>query len=202
MIRLRFPLFVLALLLLVFVAPADAHPGHYHPPEEVDEFADEAFMVGLKHPFTGLDHLLAALAVGALAVGMGRQQGSAMAGVFFAGLAFGYAAGYAGYAMPMLESGLALAVLALGVLMMFQSENGMAWRLAVLAVIGIWNGSAHGMETANQTYGIGLLSGTALIAIIGATGAALVSLLSPQAPRFAGAAMAVAGLALAASRLM
>jgi urease accessory protein len=199
MMRFWFPFLVLGWL--VCVAPVEAHPGHYHPPEEVDEFADEAFMQGVKHPFTGLDHLLAALAVGALAVGMGRQQGAAAAGLFFGAMAFGYAAGHEGYALPMLEQGLALAVLAVGVLLMLQQRTTMWMKWGVLAVIGLWNGGAHGLEAANAVYGVGLLSGMATIAALGAGGAMLMAGLLPAAPRYAGAAMALTGAVLVVSRL-
>ena len=63
----RFPLlwFLVVIIALGFSAEAWAHPGHPHPVEEVDEFDDEAFMSALVHPFTGLDHLVVMLAVGA-----------------------------------------------------------------------------------------------------------------------------------------
>lgn len=184
------------------MAPVEAHPGHYHPPEEVDEFADaEAFMMGVKHPFTGLDHLLAALAVGALALGMGRQQGAATMGVFFAAMAFGYAAGHVGFALPMLESGMALAVLAAGVLLMLQPGSGVWLKWGVLGLIGFWNGGAHGMEAANAVYGLGLLAGMLSIAVVGILAAVAAGRWSPQVPRLAGAAVAVAGVVLIVSRL-
>lgn len=201
--------FWLAFLSLAFAgfflaAPtAQAHPGHYHPEEEVDEFADEAaFRIGALHPFTGLDHLLAAVTVGALAFTLGRQQGAAHVGAFLGSLSIGYALGHGGLLVPMLEPGLALAVLAAGLLLVFSKHIGYLPRVLIIAAIGYWNGNAHGMEAANSVYGIGLLTGTAVITGLGMAAAAMGQMLSPLVPRYAGAAVAVTGLALVATRMI
>lgn len=198
-----FPLPLLSCCFAFFAAsPLEAHPGHYHPPEEVDEFGDEAFFAGVAHPFTGLDHLLAALAVGALAWAMGRQQGAATTGVFFAGIAGGYAMGHAGIAVPMLESGLALAVLGAGLMLMLPKQNAFLLQVLALGAIGCWNGNAHGLEAPNEWHGLGLLAGTAVITALGAATMAGLVQLSPRVPRFAGAAVAAAGLVLTVSRFV
>src|SRR5689334_11318431 len=50
--------------LLLLAATAGAHPGHTHETGSIGW--------GLAHPFTGIDHLLAAFAVGMLAALWGR----------------------------------------------------------------------------------------------------------------------------------
>lgn len=194
---------VVGACLWVIATPlAQAHPGHYHPPEEVDEFADEAFFEGVKHPFSGWDHLLAAFGVGSLAVAMGRQRGPATAGVFFAAMSFGYAAGQMGIGLPMLETGLALAVLGAGVLLMLQQKANIWMQWVIVALIGLWNGGAHGMEAVNGVYGVGLLGGMALIAMVGAVLTAIPSLIRMQwsLPKWSGAALALAGVVLTLDR--
>lgn len=192
-----------ACLWLIATPTAQAHPGHYHPPEEVDEFADEAFFEGVKHPFTGLDHLLAAFGVGSLAVAMGRQRGLATVGVFFAAMSFGFAMGQTGVGLPMLETGLALAVLGAGVLLMLQQKANSWIHWGVVALIGFWNGGAHGMEASSGVYGVGLLVGMAMIAATGALATAALKKVQfgLSLPRWSGAALMLAGLVLVIDRM-
>lgn len=191
-----------AVFLCLQASPALAHPGHYHPPEEVDEFADEAFFVGVAHPFTGMDHLLTALAVGALAFALGRTRGATAFGSFTGGMIAGYATGVSGIAVPMLESGLALAVLASGLMLCFPRRAGLFAQWLALFVIGIWNGNAHGLEMLGSTYGVGLIAGTLCITLLGTGLCAGLSRFSPKMPRLAGAAVAAVGLALILTRLV
>jgi urease accessory protein len=69
------------------------------------------------HPFTGLDHLLAMLAVGFAAARMGRR-GLWLPLAFMGFMVMGAAAGVAGLAVPGVETGIALSVLALGLMQM------------------------------------------------------------------------------------
>lgn len=62
-----------------------AHPGHVHPPEEVDEFDVEAFFSAAAHPFTDLAHWLTMLVAGGLVVMAGRGPGPALVSAVTAG---------------------------------------------------------------------------------------------------------------------
>ncbi|MBL9152372.1 MAG: HupE/UreJ family protein [Verrucomicrobiales bacterium] len=76
----------LVVLLLLFCCDAlHAHPGHVHPPEEVDEFDVEAFLSAAAHPFTDLDHWLTMLVAGGLVAMAGRGPGLAMVSAVTAG---------------------------------------------------------------------------------------------------------------------
>jgi len=68
---------------------AFAHHGYDHPGREVDEFDEDAFMAGLTHPFTGVDHLVAMLAVGVLAGMTRRWRAVAFAGAIGLGALHG-----------------------------------------------------------------------------------------------------------------
>lgn len=86
--RLLLPQILVVFLVLFSGADAWAHPGHFHPVDEVDEFDDEAFMSAARHPFMGWDHLLTMLIVGGVmlvaAATVGRRR-PVPAAVRFAG---------------------------------------------------------------------------------------------------------------------
>ncbi len=192
---------LVAILLGFTSVTSQAHPGHYHPEQDVDEFEQESFVTAVKHPFTGLDHLLAAVAAGSLAFAAGRKRGFGLAGGFIGAMAVGYLVGRSGFTLPMLEQGLALSVLAGGILLMMTQRASLVMQLGVLGVIGFWNGNAHGLEAPHAMFGLGLCVGSALLVIAGAGAAKALTMLSPQATRYAGATMAITGLALCAMRL-
>ncbi len=181
--------------------PAHAHPGHYHPPTEVDEFDSESFMSAVAHPFTGLDHLMVAVAIGALAFLMGKRLGAAFSALFMGALAIGFMTGKAGLALPMLEQGLALSVLAVGSLLISNQKASSFISFGIAAVIGFWHGNAHGLEMSNAMLGVGLGLGTVSALLIGVGTAQAMTLLSPKAVRYAGGAVAITGVVLCAVRL-
>jgi len=113
--NLRKPL--LAVGLLLSPAMAFAHPGHDHA----------GVLAGLAHPVFGLDHLLAMLAVGLWAA---QQQGTARWALpltFVVTMLFGGLAGFAGFEMPLMETGIAGSVLALGLLVAPATASHTAW---------------------------------------------------------------------------
>ncbi len=186
---------------MVLASLAQAHPGHPHPFDEVDEFdipdVAEAFM----HPFTGLDHLVAALAVGVLVWMVGRKLGGLVAASFLGAMAIGWGASRAGFHVPMLEQGIALTIAAVGIVVMMQSKVSNLVRMAVVAAMGFWHGGAHGVEMPAVAPALGLLFGTGLAVALGAAVTAMSSRLTPAFARYAGAAAAVVGLVLVVQRL-
>ena len=190
-----------SIVMLLGTVVAHAHPGHYHPPQEVDEFEQESFTSAVTHPFTGLDHLTAALAVGGLAISLGRRSGSALAASFAGSLALGAVLGQAGSTMPMIEQGLAVSVIAAGALLMFASRTSSAMRLAIVAAMGFWHGNAHGSEMSGAMSCVGLLLGTATAVALGAACTRLITARLPVAARYAGGAVAAIGLVLCVARL-
>lgn len=171
-----------------------AHPGHYHPEgDQVDEFDAESFFSAVAHPFTGLDHLVAALAVGCLALAMGRRMGLTLSALFLGMLAIGSAVGRQGLGLPLLEQGLALSVVGLGLMLMLYKNTGHTTRLAIVAAMGFWHGNAHGLENAGGLFAVGLWLGTLLVVALGALIALPAARLTAQPYRYAGAAVALAG---------
>ncbi len=186
--------------LLAAILFAGAVHAHHLPPsfEEADEFEHQSLLISFLHPFTGLDHLAAALAAGCLAFAAGRRRSMAMASGFMISLGAGIILGRCGLALPMLEQGLAISVIAAGVLLAVNRGNNLGG--IVLPLIGFWHGNAHGVEMNSTISGLGLFTGT-LVAML--TGAGMAWVMLPRfsnAMRFAGGAAMVAGLFMCLSR--
>src|SRR5690606_11637820 len=94
------------LLTALFPAVAFAHPGH--------EMASMA--AGFLHPLTGLDHLLVMLAVGLWAGKTGGKARWQLPLIFMLVMAVGGLAGMSQLVLPGMEIGIAVSVLAMGLL--------------------------------------------------------------------------------------
>ncbi|MEY4483922.1 MAG: hypothetical protein RL693_1374 [Verrucomicrobiota bacterium] len=182
---------------LAFAHQASAH---HLPPgfEDVDEFDQAQMLIALRHPFTGLDHLLLALAMGWIAYLWSKRIGSALLASFMGSMLAGLILGRLGVGAPMLEEGIALTVIASGLMLAYASKASkkVAFSLAIIA--GFWHGNAHGMEmpgaASSVVYGAGLLIGTATVACGGAALAALTTQRRELLAQGAGVALALAGV--------
>ncbi len=184
------------LFLFAVAAPAWAHPGH-------DAYG-ASFTSGLLHPFGGLDHLLAMLAVGLWAAQQGQRALYAVPGAFVAAMAAGFGLGLAGGTLPFSETGIALSVLALGLAVALAFRPPLALAMLATAGFALFHGYAHALEMSGGAvgYGAGMLLGTALLhglglglALLAARQAASLKL-SRHLTRGAGAATAAIGLVL------
>lgn len=146
----------IALISISFCGIASAHPGH-----------GGSFSAGIAHPWFGLDHLLAMVAVGAWAFQMGGRAMWLVPATFIGLMALAGGAGMAGIALPQVEAGIASSVLILGLLIAFAVKVKPAAAAALVALFAIFHGHAHGAEmpalgTAWQ-YGIGFIASTAAL---------------------------------------
>lgn len=112
-----------------------AHDGH-----------GAGFAAGLVHPLTGADHLLAMVAVGLWAAGLGGRAVWALPGAFVGALAAGAVAGVAGLALPGVEPGILASVMVLGALAALAVRMPMGVAVAGVAGFGLLHGLAHGAE--------------------------------------------------------
>ena len=196
------PLVLILFSLVMLPATVMAHPGHYHPEhEEVDEFTTESFLSAVTHPFTGLDHLVTAMAIGWLALSLGRQRGVLLSIIFLSTLLTGWMLGRSGHLLPLVEPGLAVSVLLAGILLSLR-EPASAWIMTCLvAFMGFWNGNAHGNELPALSAGAGLFTGTLAVVIIGSALASVFALWTRKSFRYAGAMAIATGLVLCIARL-
>lgn len=123
------------LLLGMAVPVAQAHPGH-----------GAGFVSGVVHPFMGLDHLLAMVAVGLWAAQLGGRALWAVPGAFVATLAAGAALAFAGVGIPGVESGVSASLLVLGILVTLAIRLPVAAGGVIVAVFALFHGYAHGSE--------------------------------------------------------
>ena len=182
-----FALRTLALAAAALAAPlAWAHTGH----------GVAGATSGLAHPFAGLDHLLAMLAIGAWAAQQADRARWAIPLAFVAAMAVGALAGFAGFAMPGVEPMIAASVVALGLAVAAAVRAPLSAGVAIAALFALFHGHAHGMEAASAplaAYLGGMLVATGLLHGAGfATGLAL----RANALRWAGAAVAAGGMGL------
>ncbi|MFI8607038.1 HupE/UreJ family protein [Pseudomonas sp. NPDC077649] len=189
--NLRKTLYALAL----FCTPglAFAHAGHDH----------SGVLAGLAHPLLGLDHLLAMLAVGLWAAQQSGAARWALPATFVASMLFGGLLGFAGVAIPLMETGIAGSVLAFGLLVAVAVRLPMALSIALTALFALTHGVAHGLELPALASPFGYAAGFVVAtAALHGCGYALVRVL-PQAAaplvRLTGAASALAGMWLLAS---
>lgn len=184
---------IVSAILAVVAGPALAHTGHD---------AASGLAAGFAHPFSGLDHLLAMAAVGLWAL----QQGSRRAllllpAAFVLPMALGFGLAFAGLALPVVETGIALSVLVLGLLVAFAAKPPLAVAAALTAVFALLHGHAHGSELPQAdmaaAYAAGMVGATALLHGLGLLGARLAEQLAlPALTRAAGAAAALIGLVI------
>jgi urease accessory protein len=161
-----------------------------------------SFVAGFQHPWSGLDHMLAMVAVGLWAGTNGGRALWAWPAAFVGVMVAGGALGIGGVPVPMVEPGILASVVVLGLLVLAAIRPPVVLGAAIVAVFALLHGHAHGAElpaeAAAASYAAGFAIATALLhglglgvaAVAGGTRAGLVV-------RGAGALVAAAGVALA-----
>lgn len=173
----------LTLLACALPTLAYAHPG------EAGGLAH-----GLAHPFSGLDHLCAMVAVGLWAAQMGGRAAWLVPLSFVAVMALGGLLGMAAIALPFVETGIVMSLLVLGVLIVAAARLPLALSAIIAGVFALFHGYAHGAEMSPGApafaYALGFMSASALLHLSGFTFGMLVR---AQLLRLAGAAVAMTG---------
>ena len=165
---------------------------------------DSGFMQGFLHPFTGLDHLAAMVAVGlwsALTARSGRDVLWAPLG-FAAMLLAGALVGLAGMQVPGVEPMIAASLLAIGLLVVTRLRLPGPVAAAVVGAFAVFHGVAHGYELSGDHGAAAAVAGMVVAtAILHAAGVAVGWTLRQRGvwlPRVTGAAVALFGAALLA----
>ncbi len=149
---------IVAGLLCLISVSAFAHEGVHHD--------TMGFVAGFMHPFSGLDHLLAMVAIGLWAA-QNRQPALWVLPLSFPLMMIaGALLARSGVAIPMVETGIASSLAVLGLLIAFAVKMPVWLAATIVSVFGAFHGYAHGAE----------MSPTASIAMSG-TGFVLATLL-------------------------
>ena len=181
---------VLALLLLLAAVPASAH-------EQSGQAA--GFLTGLKHPVSGLDHVLAMISVGLWGAQLGTPAVWLLPVVFPMVMAFGGFLGLLGVPLPGTEVGIALSALLLGLMVALEARPPVWVAATLVGFFGIFHGYAHGTELpAGENallYSVGFVMATGCLHGIGiGLGFAHRWAAGRVALRVAGAMVALAGV--------
>jgi len=146
--------FLTAILLLFASSAAFAHPGH-----NISGLA-----AGLLHPFSGLDHLLAMVAVGLWAAQGGGRKVWLLPVAFMTMLTVGAGLAMQWSSLPQVEVGIAVSVLALGLLVALSLQLPALLSVGIIALFGLMHGYAHGLELPQSAspaaYSLGFLAAT------------------------------------------
>jgi urease accessory protein len=188
---------IAALLVLAAAAPALAHP---------EQGRAAGFLSGVQHPVAGLDHVLAMVCVGLWGAQLGAPAVWLLPVTFPLIMALGGFLGLAGIPLPGVEIAVSLSALLLGVMVARAAKPSLAAAAALVGFFAIFHGHAHGTELppgANGlAYSIGFVVATGCLHAAG-IGIGLVHRwpAGRMMLRAAGAAVAVAGVALTWSAL-
>lgn len=132
---------------------------------------DAGFIQGMLHPFSGLDHLLAMVAVGIWASQLGGRALWAVPLAFVGALVAGGVLGMSGYPLPFAEAVIGLSVLALGVVISIGVRVPTAVGMLVVGGFAVFHGHAHGMELPQAAselgYALGFVLTTSALHVVG-----------------------------------
>jgi urease accessory protein len=154
---------------------------------------------GLAHPFMGLDHLLAMIAVGLWAAQLGRRAVWQVPIAFVAVMAIGFGLARLGISVSMAEPMVVASVAVLGAIVAGAVRIPVGLGAALVSVFAVFHGFAHGIEmpaaSSAWVYAAGFAIATASLHLVGlGLGKSLRRL--PFAARLGGAAISVTGVAL------
>ncbi|WP_027532576.1 HupE/UreJ family protein [Bradyrhizobium sp. WSM3983] len=172
-----------------------AHAGHGDT---------SALLNGFTHPLTGIDHVLAMIAVGVLAAQLGGRALWLVPLSFIGIMAIGGALGMAGIRIPFAEAGVALSVVVLGLAIAFPFQLQMMAAVALAGLLALFHGQVHGAEIPAAASGLCYTAGfVGATTLLHATGIALglriaskTSRLGNRVVQTGGGGMALFGVAI------
>jgi urease accessory protein len=177
-------------LLLSWAQPALAHT-------QKGEAA--GFLAGFRHPISGLDHVLAMVAVGLWGAQLGAPAVWLLPVAFPMVMAVGGMLGLMGVALPGIEYGIAASAILLGAAVMFEARPPLAVAAALVGFFAVFHGHAHGTELppgqSALLYSMGFVVATGCLHAAGiAIGTVHRWSWGKSVLRFAGAVVAVGGI--------
>lgn len=185
--------------LLLWSTAAFAHVGH-------GTMGSGGFLDGMLHPVTGLDHLVAMVAVGLWGAQLGVPAIWLLPVTFPLVMAIGAFLGVIGVPLPGVEIGVAVSGVVLGIMVAFSLRPPL-WAAAVLvAAFAVFHGHTHGtalpLSGVPLAYGAGFVIATGLLHVCGIVIGLLNHwTLGARVVRAGGAVVAVTGLVFLGSHL-
>jgi urease accessory protein len=117
------------------------------------------FISGFKHPLTGLDHIVAMVAVGLWGAFLGGRAMWTLPVVFPVMMAMGGALGVVGVPLPGVEIGIALSGIILGAMVALAAMPPLWVAAVIVGIFAIFHGHAHGSELPEAANALSFASG-------------------------------------------
>jgi urease accessory protein len=160
--------------------------------------AAAGLLTGLEHPVSGLDHVLAMIAVGLWGAQLGAPAIWLLPVTFPIMMAAGAFLGLVGLPLPGVEAGIAISALMLGAMILREVRPPLAVAATLVGFFAVFHGHAHGVELppgqSGFTYSIGFVVATGCLHGVGiALGLVHAWHWGRIALRAAGGAVALAG---------
>jgi urease accessory protein len=151
-----------ALLLASLPIPTSAH---------VEGAQATGFLTGLEHPWSGLDHVLAMIAVGLWGAQLGNPAIWILPVTFPMVMAMGAMMGLLGISLPGVELGIATSAILLGAMVAGEVRPRLAVAAVLVGFFAIFHGHAHGTELPpgqnGMLYSMGFVIATGCLHAVG-----------------------------------
>jgi len=129
------------------------------------------FASGMLHPLSGLDHMLAMLAVGVWAGQMGGRALWRVPATFVSVMLIGGALGLSGIPLAPVDAGIAASLVVLGILIATSSRLPLTASVSLVGLFAIFHGHAHGTEiplaASPALYALGFVVATGALHLVG-----------------------------------
>lgn len=139
----------------------------------VDSGQAAGLMAGLKHPWSGLDHVLAMIAVGLWGAQLGNPAIWTLPITFPLVMSLGAMMGLLGISLPGIEIVIALSAILLGAMVLGEVRPNLIFAALLVGFFAIFHGHAHGTELppghSGLLYSMGFVVATGCLHGIGIT---------------------------------
>jgi urease accessory protein len=129
------------------------------------------FVTGLRHPWSGLDHVLAMVAVGIWGAQLGNPAIWLLPVTFPLVMSLGAMMGLLGIPLPGIEIGIAVSAILLGTMVAGEVRPKLAVAALLVGVFAVFHGHAHGTELppgqSGMLYSMGFVIATGCLHAVG-----------------------------------
>ena len=129
------------------------------------------FFTGMEHPWSGLDHILAMIAVGLWGAQLGSPALWVLPIAFPMMMTIGAMMGLVGIPVPGVEVGIALSAILLGLMVLLEMRAKLVVAAVLVGFFAIFHGHAHGTELppgqSGLLYSMGFVIGTGCLHGVG-----------------------------------
>ena len=149
---------------LIAASSANAH---------VQQGQSVGFLTGLEHPWSGLDHVLAMIAVGLWGAQLGNPAIWILPITFPLVMSLGAMMGLLGIPLPGIEIGIAVSAVVLGIMILVELRTKLLVASVIVGCFAVFHGHAHGTELpagqSGMLYSMGFVIATGCLHGVGIT---------------------------------